>query len=73
MSVTCDVSSFTMAVCYEPHADITSPDFEMYADGFGNEEVCKGANIADMTNETESRKYMSRKHKHVTRARDMTR
>ena len=62
-----------MAVCYEPHADITSPDFEMYADGFGNEEVCKGANIADMTNETESRKSMSRKHKYVTRARDMTR
>ena len=41
MRVTCDVEDFTMTVCYEPHEDITSPSFSMYANDYGHVEACK--------------------------------
>ena len=46
VSVTCDVEKFTMTVCYEPHDDITLPDFTMFAENYGQVEACKAVNIA---------------------------
>ena len=57
-NVTCDVETFTMTVCYEPHADITLPDFSMFAEEYGNVEACKAVNIVGQSDTGETNKTL---------------
>ena len=47
-----------MTVCYEPHADITLPDFSMFAEEYGNVEACKAVNIVGQSDTGETKKTL---------------